>query len=840
MAEQSITILSSDLINDSSVAKRWDIAAPVTMDSVFVPVGANRTLSRVLIRGNLGLDNIQVRLYFSDVGTNDEDLAPEWEVYQEALTFTQGTDSVNLPGPGHSTNTAADPTDAYQWSPPSSIASAVRAFFFPGLDTSADWTITFRIPDPPPVTDTAPFFADETGDAQSWTVGSAITPITVPAATGHPTPTYSVFGSLPAGISFNTASRVISGTPTAAGSGTITIEARNSEGFFDWTVAYTTTAVPPTLTAPSFTDDTGNAQSWTQNTAITSLAVPAASGNPTPTYAAVGAIPAGIAFNTTTRVISGTPTAVSSGTITIRATNSEGSDDWTVSYTTSAAVVSTGRLEWQVRIDWDNAGDYSHSEADVTSRIISSISAERGPNVEDGRVHAQTPGRISFTLNNESGDYSYYNTASPLHGLLRPGCLVNLRSTWQGVTRNRGTGYLSLRRPGADTGGLPFVDIEAQGFIAYMNQAERAVSYDLFEFTGGVIEAVVEDEFGQPSNATWIEHGQTRVGDFFIGETRASEILRRAVATEAGEGFEATDGRYQFRGRHHRLLNSVSQAILSDSAGSGKRFVSDIREEDPFDTIYSVFRATANRVGESVLYTQFVYELPTPVEVGPLEMESHTVNFEPNDSYDAVTGFGLDDVIVAEGTTSSSPHVDSADYAIRIGSTTQTSATIQIENLLSQTVFLVGLTVTGELIPKLVSLPLEYVSEALVALVGPRAYPISLSLDSVSEARLWMLHNARLSSQQGPSVTVTLPAFRDDAHVLTALTLDITDRVTLDFMGPTMAGLSGDAFITSIADDISEEGFLTTAYTLVSSEAYDDFAIVGQARVGQNNAKVSW
>ena len=295
---------------------------------------------------------------------------------------------------------------------------------------------------------------------------------------------------------------------------------------------------------------------------------------------------------------------------------------------------------WQVRIDWDNAGDYSHSEADVTSRIISSISAERGPNVEDGRVHAQTPGRISFTLNNESGDYSYYNTASPLHGLLRPGCLVNLRSAWQGVTRDRATGYLSLRRPGADTGGLPFVDIEAQGFIAYMNQSERAVSYDLFEFTGGVIEAVVEDEFGQPSNATWIEHGQTRVGDFFIGETRASEILRRAVATEAGEGFEATDGRYQFRGRHHRLLNSVSQATLSDSAGPGKRFVSDIREEDPFDTIYSVFRATANRAGESVLYTQFVYKLPTPVEVGPLEMESHTVNFEPNDTYDAVTGFG--------------------------------------------------------------------------------------------------------------------------------------------------------------------------------------------------------
>ena len=62
-----------------------------------------------------------------------------------------------------------------------------------------------------------------------------------------------------------------------------------------------TLAAPPLLTAPSFTDDTGNAQTWTAGTAITSITVPAASGNPTPTYAAN--LPAGLAFTTSTRVI---------------------------------------------------------------------------------------------------------------------------------------------------------------------------------------------------------------------------------------------------------------------------------------------------------------------------------------------------------------------------------------------------------------------------------------------------------------------------------------------------------------------------------------------------------
>ena len=95
--------------------------------------------------------------------------------------------------------------------------------------------------------------------------------------------------------------------------------------------------VLPSLAVPAFADNTGGTQFWTQNTAITPVTVPEASGTPAPTYAAVGALPAGLAFNTATRVISGTPTDAGAGAIIIRATNSEGSDDWTVAYITTAA-----------------------------------------------------------------------------------------------------------------------------------------------------------------------------------------------------------------------------------------------------------------------------------------------------------------------------------------------------------------------------------------------------------------------------------------------------------------------------------------------------------------------
>ena len=93
-----------------------------------------------------------------------------------------------------------------------------------------------------------------------------------------------------------------------------------------------TVTAPPAFAAPNFADDTGDPVTWTEDTAIAAVVVPAASGNPAPTYAAVGALPDGIKFDIAKQEISGTPTTAGTGTITIRATNSQGSDDWTLAY----------------------------------------------------------------------------------------------------------------------------------------------------------------------------------------------------------------------------------------------------------------------------------------------------------------------------------------------------------------------------------------------------------------------------------------------------------------------------------------------------------------------------
>ena len=71
----------------------------------------------------------------------------------------------------------------------------------------------------------APSWTAASGANLDWTINAPITAVTVPAVdSGHPMPGY-VASGLPAGISFDPATRILSGTPTALGTGTITITA---------------------------------------------------------------------------------------------------------------------------------------------------------------------------------------------------------------------------------------------------------------------------------------------------------------------------------------------------------------------------------------------------------------------------------------------------------------------------------------------------------------------------------------------------------------------------------------------------------------------------------------
>ena len=179
-----------------------------------------------------------------------------------------------------------------------------------------------------------------------YTVGTTIATLT-PANTGGAPTGYSISTPLPAGLSFNTTTGVILGTPTAVSPvTTYTITATNAAGSGSTTITLTVNPVSPTI---SYTPSTNV---YTQGTPITPL-TPVNTGGTVSSYSISTALPAGLSFNTTTGVISGTPTALSPvTTYTITAVNTGGTATTTVTlsvnHTAPAITYSPGTVTYAV------------------------------------------------------------------------------------------------------------------------------------------------------------------------------------------------------------------------------------------------------------------------------------------------------------------------------------------------------------------------------------------------------------------------------------------------------------------------------------------------------------
>ena len=137
-------------------------------------------------------------------------------------------------------------------------------------------------------------------------------------ASNNPT-SYTVSG-LPAGLTLNATSGLISGTPTAIGNSTVTLSATNAGGTGNATLALRVVLpAPPAITSAL----TANA------TLGTAFSYQIKASNNAKSYSASG-LAAGLALNATSGLIDGTPTAIGNSTITLAATNAGGTGSATL------------------------------------------------------------------------------------------------------------------------------------------------------------------------------------------------------------------------------------------------------------------------------------------------------------------------------------------------------------------------------------------------------------------------------------------------------------------------------------------------------------------------------
>ena len=155
--------------------------------------------------------------------------------------------------------------------------------------------------------------------AAVFTKGVAITPDN-PTTSGGAVTGYSVSPALPAGLSLNTSTGVVSGTPTVvAAAASYTVTASGTSGTITTTLSITVNDQPPL----AFSYAAGTA-AYTVDVPITAN-FPTNSGGTVISYSVGSALPAGLSLSTATGIISGTPTAVRTSTsYTVTAANSGG------------------------------------------------------------------------------------------------------------------------------------------------------------------------------------------------------------------------------------------------------------------------------------------------------------------------------------------------------------------------------------------------------------------------------------------------------------------------------------------------------------------------------------
>lgn len=175
-----------------------------------------------------------------------------------------------------------------------------------GCNTTATFTLTVT-----PALTLAP------GALPDGVTGTAYTTNGIPAATGGTGPyTYSATG-VPPGLTFNPATREITGTPTQTGTFIIPVTVTDANGN-TITASYTLKVTDP-LVLPAATLANG-----TTGIVYPTQTIPSATGGTGPyTYAATG-LPLGLTFNPSTREITGTPTQSGTFTVPVTVTDADG------------------------------------------------------------------------------------------------------------------------------------------------------------------------------------------------------------------------------------------------------------------------------------------------------------------------------------------------------------------------------------------------------------------------------------------------------------------------------------------------------------------------------------
>ena len=465
---------------------------------------------------------------------------------------------------------------------------------------------------------------------------------------------------------------------------------------------------------------------------------------------------------------------------------------------------------WTVKVDWDNNGNFTGPEDDISADVNRlRLTFGRGSSVDEMR-----PASVEIELDNASRKYSRYNSSSPIYGLMLAGRPVMVEATHLAVTYNRFLGEL------VDLGesysfDLPVANLAALDGLEFLRRAEVRTAM----FEGNRVDQNLDEllnSAGWPALRRNHDAAVTTLSYWWAHREAASDAGLQLVKNELpGLWYMDRDGNSRFENRDYRVT-AATYATITDTPGA---FDITFRQGDLIDRV-EVQRAGLSEDG--VVTTVYTLSPGGRVIMPGSTDHRNRISFEWVGAKNVITP-----VAVTDYTANSAADGTGTDKTAQLTVSSFTAygggGEIVFDNLDGSPVYLVGaitLQVRATAVRRSNEDRLVAVDSSAPLVTGQ---PLRMTLDwndDVDAVGAFAAYLAEVMSQDQPRLQLPL-AGHSDAEIAIILGLDVSKKISLSLTtGLYPPGISGEYFVEGGTIDVipAVDGDLSAVVNLWSSD----------------------
>jgi len=474
-------------------------------------------------------------------------------------------------------------------------------------------------------------------------------------------------------------------------------------------------------------------------------------------------------------------------------------------------------------VDWNNDGDFSDANEEVTSDVLSA-------QWEYGVDWSSTPGRSKIgacriKLDNSDGRFSSYNTASPLNTpsqLILPGRAVKVTMTISPAAAvTMWYGYLEslMPTPGIVVG-VSTAELLAYGPLSQISDTEVHLALQTNHATGALVTHIL-DAASYSASLRSLDTGLSTLSKFFVlRDSSALGVLRELEDAESGLIRETKDGKIAFEARDHRI-NAPHDAPIA-TFGSGGLYTWNITQEDPLNGIYNAIEASVRTFNASeTVQLACITDIRNGLGGAAIPITgsggTRTVRIEfptasTSSAYIAVKTWGI---VTYEANTAA--NISGTDITTNVSAVKTEYADrmeIVFTNANASAGFIVVLKVDGTAIVEGDPIPVKSSDATSQGKYRIRNYPSpSRWMTDIDIAEAYCAHTLAIYKDPVPRLSFTLMANYSAAHLAQAQALDVSDRIHIDATAALYSlGISQDCFIEYIRHKVDSQSVHTVDY----------------------------